>query len=112
MIGFLLLANAAADAHAFLDHALPKVGSEVSPAPTEVKIWFTQAVEPAFSSIQVFSANGNEVDKKNTHVDKSDAHLLIVSLETVPPGTYKVEWKVVSVDTHRTHGDFKFVVKT
>ena len=100
----------AASAHAFLDHAEPRVGSKVSASPDEVKIWFTQELEPAFSSIKVFDANGNQVDKKDTHLDDKDKKLLKVSLSTLAPGEYKVVWQVVSVDTHRTNGDFKFHV--
>ena len=108
----LVLALASlASAHAFLDHSEPKVGSGVSPPPTEVRIWFTQQVEPAFSKIQVFDGAGSEVDKKDSHVDPADKHLLIVSLAPIPAGTYKVAWRVVSVDTHKTQGDFKFAVK-
>ena len=99
-----------ASAHAFLDHAEPKVGAKVSTSPTEVKIWFTQELEPAFSSIKVLDANGNQVDKKDTHQDEADKKLLKVSLNTLSPGEYKVVWQVVSVDTHRTNGDFKFHV--
>jgi methionine-rich copper-binding protein CopC len=101
----------AASAHAFLDHAEPRVGSKVSASPDEVKIWFTQELEPAFSSIKVFDANGNQVDKKDTHLDDKDKKLLKVSLSTLAPGEYKVVWQVVSVDTHRTNGDFKFQIK-
>ena len=99
-----------ASAHAFLDHAEPRVGSKVSTSPDEVKIWFTQELEPAFSSIKVFDASDNEVDRKDTHQDDTDKKLLIVSLSTLPQGEYKVVWQVVSVDTHRTNGDFKFHV--
>jgi methionine-rich copper-binding protein CopC len=97
-------------AHAFLDHADPKVGSTVSPAPTELKLWFTQELEPDFSAIQVFDANGNEVDKKDSHLDDKDQTLLIISVNPLTSGIYKVSWHVVSKDTHRTQGDFKFTV--
>ena len=43
-------------AHAFLDHAEPKVGSTVANSPTELKIWFTQNLEPAFSTLEVQDA--------------------------------------------------------
>ncbi|MFZ0103951.1 MAG: copper resistance protein CopC [Pseudolabrys sp.] len=33
-----------------------------------------------------------------------------VPLKTLPKGTYKVLWHVLSVDTHRTQGDFSFRV--
>lgn len=111
MLGLLLAVPAIVSAHAFVDHAEPKVGSDVSPAPTEVKIWYTQAVEPAFSKIKVLDSAGQEVDKKDTGQDSNDKHLLMVSLPPLPPGVYKVVWKVVSVDTHHTQGDFKFTVK-
>jgi methionine-rich copper-binding protein CopC len=35
---------------------------------------------------------------------------LRVPLKPLPPGTYKVIWKVMSVDTHRAQGDFTFRV--
>ena len=98
-------------AHAFLDHAEPKVGSTVTNSPTEVKIWFTQEVEPAFSSVQVQDAQGKEVDKKDVHVDIKDKMLLEVSLPQLSAGTYTVIWHVVSVDTHRTQGRFEFTIK-
>ena len=86
--------------------------STTSPAArAEVRIWFTQHPEPAFSKIQVFGPDGKEVDKKDSHVDEKEKSVLIVSVEQLPPGTYKVHWDVVSLDTHRTRGDFKFTVK-
>jgi len=98
-------------AHAFLDHAEPKVGSTITGPLAEMKIWFTQELEPAFSTIEVSDAQGNEVDKKDTHLDSKDKSLLIVSLPSLPPGTYTVAWHVVSVDTHKTQGHFQFIVK-
>jgi methionine-rich copper-binding protein CopC len=98
-------------AHAFLDHAEPKVGSTATDSPAEIKLWFTQNIEPAFSSIEVQDAQGKEVDKKDSHADAKDKSLLAVSLPALPPGTYKVIWHVVSVDTHKTQGHFEFTVK-
>ncbi|HEX4192184.1 MAG TPA: copper resistance protein CopC [Stellaceae bacterium] len=98
-------------AHAFPDHAQPAVGSTVSPAPSEVKIWFTGKLEPAFSKITVQDASGATVDKGDAAVDPQDATLMHVSLKKLPPGTYKVHWHAVSVDTHATEGDFNFTVK-
>ncbi len=110
-ISALLILSPGAWAHAFLDHADPKVGSVVSVSPAVVKIWYTQEIEPDFSTIQVSDSNGKEVDKQDSHVDSNDEKLLIVSLPSLPDGEYSVSWKVVSVDTHHTQGDFKFTVK-
>ena len=108
---FFLALQGTAWAHAFLDHAEPQVGSTVTSSPTEVKIWYTQELEPAFSSIEVKNAKGDEVDKKDVHVDAKDKSLLEVSLPQLPSGTYTVAWHVVSVDTHRTQGHFEFTIK-
>lgn len=111
LIAALLVWPALAWAHAFLDHAEPKVGSTVSVAPTEIKVWFTQELEPAFSSLEVADAKGKQVDKKDTHLDAKNKLLLTVSVPPLSPGTYTVTWHVVSVDTHKTQGHFEFTVK-
>ncbi len=99
-------------AHAFIDHTDPVVGGAVKQAPADVRLWYTQGLEPAFSRVQVFDAAGQEVDKKDVHLDAKNNHLLIVSLPAgLGAGTYKVVWRVVSVDTHTTEGSFKFQVE-
>lgn len=108
---FLICLSAARlDAHAFLKRAEPSVGGTVRIAPRIVRIKFTEDIEPAFSKIQVFDSSRNEVDRKDTHIEPSDHSVLQVSLPKLGPGTYEVVWRVVSVDTHMTHGDFTFHV--
>jgi methionine-rich copper-binding protein CopC len=97
-------------AHAFLDHARPAVGSTVHGSPAQLKLWFTQQLEPAFSTVQVLDRSGKRVDKADAKVDASDATVLQLSLPPLAPGTYRVTWRVLSVDTHVTEGDFTFDV--
>jgi copper resistance protein C len=97
-----------ADAHAFLDHADPKVGSTIHESPAQVTVWMTEGLEPAFSKLQVFDAKGTEVDKKDTKVNGST---MTVSLPKLAPGKYRVSWQVVAVDTHRTSGTFDFTIQ-
>lgn len=96
-----------ARAHAFLDHADPKVGSIVA-APTQVKIWMTMDLMKSSSTLQVFNAKGTEVDSKDVQVN---AATMIVSLPKLPAGTYTVIWKAVAICTHKTSGTFTFTVK-
>ena len=51
-----ILLPVAAHAHAFLDHASPRVGSTVAIAPRELLLWFTEKLEPAFSTVEVRNA--------------------------------------------------------
>ncbi len=98
-----------AAAHAFLDEAVPKVGSTVAAAPKEIRIEFTQGVEPAFSHITVVGADGQTVAMGAVSVDPNDRKLLIAPLAgPLPPGHYEVRWDVISVDTHHTDGHFPF----
>jgi copper resistance protein C len=106
----ILAGTARLEAHAFLKRAEPGVGSMVQTSPNEVRIWFTEDIEPAFSTVQVFDASGKEVDKRDVHLDRSDRSLLHVSLPPLTAGSYKVVWRVVSVDTHVTNGNFTFQV--
>ena len=103
----VLPGTVAARAHAFLDHASPLVGSTVPAAPHEVSLWFTQNIEPAFSSVLVTDANGARVDQGKPQIS---GNTMRVGLKTLAPGTYRVRWHVLSVDTHKTEGNFAFHV--
>ncbi len=106
----LLLGAGVASGHAFLDHAEPRVGSTVKAAPAQVRVWFTQDLEPAFSTLEVVSQAGDRVDRGPAKVDSASPALLQVPLKPLGPGTYRVKWRVLSVDTHVTEGDFTFRV--
>jgi copper resistance protein C len=103
----LLLATGEASAHAFLDHAEPRVGNKVASPPHEVKLWFTQKLEAAFSTVTVTNAAGERVDAGKPRISGTQ---MSVALRPGGNGTYHVTWQVLSVDTHRTDGNFTFQV--
>lgn len=109
-LSLVLLTSAPALAHAMLDRAMPPVGSTLPAAPREVVLSFTEELEPAFSTIEVRSESGAVVSNGKARVDAKQHTQLRVPLKTLAPGTYKVIWRVLSVDTHRTQGDFTFRV--
>ena len=106
-IAFLFAASGPVFAHAHLDRASPAVGSTVTPAPKEVVLWFTNQLEPAFSNIEVRDEKGGSVQAGKAVADRAR---MSVPLKALPAGSYKVMWHVLSVDTHRTQGDFSFRV--
>ena len=103
----LVLAAGEASAHALLDRAEPRVGNKVASPPREVTLWFTQKLEPAFSTITVTNAAGQRVDAGKPRISGSQ---MSVSLRPGGAGTYHVTWRVLSVDTHTTEGSFTFQV--
>ena len=110
VIAAALAAAAAAHAHAHLDRASPAAGATLAVAPTEVTLHFTQQLEPKFSIVVVRDAAGKQVDKGDPHVSGEDLSVLKVSLQPLGSGSYKVEWRVISVDTHATKGEYSFRV--
>ena len=103
----LSLVTTEARAHAFLDRAEPKVGNTVASPPREVTLYFTQKLEPAFSTISVTNAAGQRIDSGKARVSGSQ---MSISLKPGGNGTYHVNWRVLSVDTHTADGNFTFQV--
>ncbi len=98
-------------AHAQLETASPPVGGAVE-APTEIRLVFSEGVEPAFSSVSLADAGGAAHAVGKPSVAKGDDKTLVVKVGgRLAPGVYTVSWRVVSKDTHRTQGRFEFTVK-
>ena len=102
-----LFATCAAQAHALLERAEPRVGNKIAAPPREVTLWFTQKLEPAFSNVTVTNATGERIDTGKARVSGNQ---ISVSLRPGGTGTYRVNWRVLSVDTHTTDGNFTFQV--
>lgn len=95
-------------AHAFLNHATPSAGATLAVAPKQVTLEYSEALEPSFSQALVTDAHGKDVTAAPS---TADGTTMQVKLKPLAPGTYRVTWHAVSVDTHRTEGSFIFVVK-
>ena len=106
----VLLAPLPALAHAHLDRAMPAPASVQASAPKEVVIWFTEALEAKFSTIEVRDAKGAAMQAGPATLAPGNTAQLRVPLKELTPGTYKVIWRVLSVDTHRSKGEFSFKV--
>jgi copper resistance protein C len=105
---FLTVGAAAAHAHATLASASPSVGSIVSD-PHEVILTFTERLEAAFSNLTVIDASGAAVSQGKTQVSDN---IMRIGLKPLNAGTYKVNWRAISTDTHKIEGSFTFRVGT
>ena len=112
----VLLFPALLFAHASLLRAAPAVNTQVSELPSEIRLWFSESVEHRFSRITVHRATRNAATGNLQLQDRVDAGLaegprvtreLAVKLpQTLAPGLYLVQWKILSIDSHRTTGKF------
>ena len=100
-----LLVATPALAHARLVGSDPASGAKVK-SPGQIKLHFSETLEPAFSSASLAEAGG-----KTVPVSKSVGGDTITLLPmTLKPGAYKVTWHSVGQDTHRLAGSFGFTV--
>jgi methionine-rich copper-binding protein CopC len=106
MFGALAVTNTAFG-HAHLSKSAPASGSTVTP-PAEIVLSFTEPLEPAFSTIELRDSMGKQIDAGKAQV-KDD--VMRLPLKPLPAGRYIVKWRVLSVDTHKSQGDFAFTVK-
>jgi copper resistance protein C len=106
----LACASTAACAHAQLEKATPAVGATVA-GPSEIRLEFSEGVEPKFSKISVTGPEG-AVPLGAAKTESGNQAVLIAPIsKPLPAGVYKVHWQAVSVDTHHTQGTFEFTVK-
>lgn len=99
----------AAFAHAHLKSESPAKNATVS-APGELRLVFSEGVEAALTKVDLSSAD-KAVTLKSIATDPADKKTLIVTpAAPLPPGEYKVVWHAVSVDTHKSEGNYSFKV--
>nr|BBH92974.1 hypothetical protein KTA_11730 [Thermogemmatispora argillosa] len=100
--------------HAQYDHSIPAANARLpaDQAPQQVKVWFTERIEAAFSELQVWNQKRQRVDLHNSRTVPGDPYALVVDLSPhLPAGAYTVVFHNVSAeDGHEVTGSFSFVV--
>jgi methionine-rich copper-binding protein CopC len=113
--GLVLLAAflvpAKALAHAKLIRSRPNASEVLAETPASVELWFNERLEDEFNSIEVADSAGRKVEEGHARVNPQQRTNLLVRLRRLPPGSYLVHWKILSVDGHTSRGRFIFSVK-
>lgn len=103
LVGLLLATPAFA--HARLVNSDPAANAKIK-SPGQIKLHFSESLEPAFSSASLTDARGTTVPVSRS-VGSDTITLLPLTLK---PGVYRVTWRSVGQDTHRLTGSFGFTV--
>src|SRR5713226_3858666 len=100
------------EAHAILLRSDPAQDAVLSTPPSQVRMWFTEALNPAASTAAVVNEANQRVDKRDAFVSPNDATEMDVSLPpNLSPGVYVVVWRTDSADDgHVLVGSFLFTV--
>lgn len=98
-------------AHANLLRSDPTPSATLDSAPQTISLWFTEAVEPDFSTITLLDVKGNTVSTPPSAVDPADSKHMTLAPAALPDGVYTVSWRAISADDgHATSGSFAFAV--
>ncbi len=111
---FLTCSLTAADAfaHAHLQQQLPAANAEVNASPQALTLSFSEGIETQFSGVTLTGPQQKTVALGKPTRDESNKSQLTVPVEqALTPGEYTVDWHVVSVDGHKTKGQYTFTVK-
>jgi copper transport protein len=108
----VLFFPAAASAHAILLRSNPTADAQLITPPQIVQMWFTEDLNPAFSTAVVINAASTRVDNGDAHVSANDPTEMDLSLKAnLPPDVYIVIYRTDSaVDGHILRGSFIFTV--
>ncbi len=100
------------EAHAILLRSDPAKGAVLNTAPTVVRMWFTESLNPTYSTARVLNGSKKRVDQNNAHVASNDQTEMDVNLPpNLPPAVYVVIWRTQSADDgHVLTGSFIFTV--
>ncbi|HEF8774246.1 copper homeostasis periplasmic binding protein CopC [Providencia manganoxydans] len=109
---FLGMSFQQAFAHAHLKDQLPAEGAAVEQTPESITLNFSEGIEVNFAKVKVTGPNDNVVKTGKPELDPNNDTKVIVSIESkLAAGKYDVNWSVVSVDGHKTKGEYSFTVK-
>jgi methionine-rich copper-binding protein CopC len=106
-----MLAPAIGEAHAVLVKSSPARRAVVAVAPPRIELTFNERLEPAYSTVSVWTDDNRRVDDGKVVVGPEDPRRLTVGVPPVPAGTYTVKFRVLSVDGHIVEGTFPFEVR-
>jgi len=98
-------------AHAQLVKAEPARRATLDKAPTQVRLWFNEEIEGAYTSLSVLGANKKPVTDAKPKVVPDDPKSVVLPLPDLKPGKYTVKFRVLSVDGHIVDESFDYKVK-
>ncbi|MDP9221699.1 MAG: copper resistance protein CopC, partial [Actinomycetota bacterium] len=94
-------------AHGTLQSSTPRAGEVLPASPRTVHLHFDEIVTTVPTSVRVLDAAGRRVDDGAVH---RGADLDVVLRPRLAHGTYLVDWRVVSDDSHPVRGAFTFSI--
>ncbi len=99
-----------ASAHAQLLASDPQPGGVFDQAPAHVTLTFDEDVEISLGAIRVFDGTGKSIDVSAARHPDGQGKVVEIDLPKLSNGSYVVDWRVVSADSHPVHAAYTFQV--
>ena len=98
-------------AHAVLVKSTPMRRATIAVSPPRVELVFNERLEPAYSTVSVWTVNNQRVDDGKALVAPEEPRRLSVGLPPLAGGHYVARFRVLSVDGHLVEGAVPFEVR-
>ncbi len=107
-VASVALASLAA-VHATLVSSEPAANSRLPSSPPRVRLVYSEPVEGNLAKVTIHPAAGAPIVLR-AGADPRDVHAVVAPIDSLGPGSYRVDWRVVSADGHPVDGTFRFAV--
>lgn len=106
----LVFATSATWAHAYLVRSTPAKRAVLNHAPSRIQLWFNERIEARYSTLTLTDENGKPVETGTPEVSSEDPKQLSATVKQLPPGRYRIQYRVLSVDGHIVKDQYSFTV--
>lgn len=95
--------------HATLVSSEPAANSRLTSSPSRVRLVYSEPVEGKLAKVSIVPSSGAPILLR-AGADPRDVHAVIAPVDSIGPGNYRVEWRVVSADGHPVDGTYVFAI--
>lgn len=97
--------------HNHLTKSVPEADQQLDESPKEVRLWFSEKVDPKFSSVTLTKSDSTKVAVSKVQPTDDAKSILVTVTEPLASGKYLVRWRTAGDDGHAVRGTFSFTVK-
>ena len=95
--------------HAIVMAARPAMNSSVAPGKLEISLEFNSRIDRLRSRLSLLRPDGTVAEIAS--VPDRAQNVLAAQIDATMPGSWKLDWQVLSLDGHVTRGTLRFSVR-
>ncbi len=100
-----------AHAHAALVKSDPGRRAMLASSPVKIRLWFNEKLEPAYSTVRLLDGSDSVIATDAAVVEGENPKLISLAIPALKPGSYRVKYRVLSLDGHVVESSFSFTIR-